>query len=73
MIFLAVQETNMVYETFLVRICCLHRLVPNWTFDEYSVQAKLYHGTRPITSQSIATKFVAKTESLYERVKFDAW
>ena len=69
----AAKETISVYETFLVRIRGLHRLEPEWAFDDYVVTAQVYHGTTPITNEAVATRWAGKSESFYERVKFDAW
>ena len=35
-------------EPFLLRICALHRVPPEWDHDEYKVSLQIYHGTRPI-------------------------
>ncbi len=66
------KESINVYDTLLLRLCALHRLQADWTFDDYSLTMQVYHGTRPI-AEAVATEFVRKSESLYERVKFDTW
>ncbi len=47
-------------------------LQADWEFDDYALTMQVYHGTRPIAEQ-VWTDFVAKTDSFYERVKFDKW
>ena len=42
------QETINIDEPFLLRICALHRVPPEWDHDEYKVSLQIYHGTRPI-------------------------
>merc|ERR1719228_1497965 len=42
------QETINIDEPFLLRICALHRIPPDWNHYEYKVSLQIYHGTRPI-------------------------
>ena len=67
------KESMEVYETLLLRVCALHRLKPNWDFDDFVVTMQIYHGTRPLADTAVATDFVGKSESFYERAKFDTW
>ena len=47
-LFFCFQETINIDEPFLLRICALHRVPPEWDHDEYKVSLQIYHGTRPI-------------------------
>lgn len=68
------QECIGIYETLLVHVCALHRLEPNWTYDDYTITMQVYHGTTPIQfSDSKVTSDTGKSESFYEWVKFDSW
>jgi hypothetical protein len=68
----ATKESIHIYETLLLRVCAVHRLDPQWEYEDYQVTTQIYHGTRPIV-EPMVTKFAGKTESFYERVKFDSW
>lgn len=68
----APKETIEIKETFLLRVCALHRLPSDWRYDDYKVSVQVYHGTRPIAEPQ-HTPFQAKTESFYERVVYDCW
>ena len=69
----SIKESINVYETLLVRVCSLHRMDPEWRFEDYEVTMQIYHGTRPITPGQ-ATEFHAKTETdFYDIVKYDKW
>jgi hypothetical protein len=61
-----------VQETLLLRVCSLHRLGADWAFESYAVKMQIYHGTRPL-AEAVITEFVYKSDSFYERVKFDTW
>ena len=68
-----VKESINVYETLLVRVCALHRLDPEWRFEDYEVTMQIYHGTRPV-APGLATGFHARTETdFYDVVKYDEW
>lgn len=70
----APQECIGIYETLLLHVCALHRLEPNWTYDDYTIMMQVYHGTTPIqSSESKSTSHTGKSESFYEWVKFDSW
>ena len=71
-----VKESINVYETLLVRVCALHRLDPEWRFEDYEVTLQIYHGTRPV-APGLATGFHARTAAaetdFYDVVKYDQW
>ena len=54
-----VKESINVYDTLLVRVCALHRLDPEWRFEDYEVTMHIYHGTRPV-APGLATGFHAR-------------
>ena len=66
------KEAIEVYETLLVRLCALHRLQPDWNFDDYQITMQVYHGTRPL-AEAVTSDIKFKSESFYERVVFDTW
>ena len=47
--------TTKVQETLLVRVCCVHRLSPEWQYTDYRVDLRVYHGTRLIGGETLAT------------------
>ena len=66
------RETIEVEETLLIRMCAVHRLPPEWDFDEYKIILQVYHGSRPI-AEPLHTIFQTKTKSFYDRIVFDSW
>ena len=68
------REISGIKETFLVRVCALHRPDSSWspTYNQFCIQLQIFHGTRPITA-ALTTPYCTKTESFYDRFKFDTW
>ena len=66
------RETIEVEETLLIRMCAVHRLPPEWNYDEYKISLQVYHGSRPI-AEPLHTIFQTQTKSFYDRIVFDSW
>ncbi|KAK9497814.1 hypothetical protein O3M35_003734 [Rhynocoris fuscipes] len=66
------KNSSDICDSFIIYIGCLHRLSHNWQFDEYRVEAQIYHGTRPI-GQRISTPSLSSSNKFYQRVVFDCW
>ena len=61
-------------ETLLVRVNCVHRLDPNWNYNDYRLDLMVYHGTRPIgVTLSTEMCLPGKGNSHYERVVEEDW
>eukprot|EP00092_Neocalanus_flemingeri_P001614 GFUD01001721.1.p1 GENE.GFUD01001721.1~~GFUD01001721.1.p1 ORF type:complete len:1837 (+),score=416.06 GFUD01001721.1:479-5989(+) len=67
--------TTAVNETLLVRICCVHRLDPNWTYNDYRIDLRVYHGTKLIAETLSTAHKLPKQDhqDLYKVVTVDHW
>ena len=68
--------TTRVQETLLVRVCCVHRLSPEWQYTDYRVDLRVYHGTRLIGGETLATVTKAGTQDptdLHAAAWLDHW
>lgn len=58
----------------LVHINFLHRIPPNWKYDDYILGAQIYHGARylghPVVTQCNNNEEIS---GIYPRLKFDSW
>ena len=68
--------TSQVAETLLVRVCCVHRLAADWQHTDYRVDLRVYHGTKLVGGETLAT--VAKpghreATDLHAAVWLDHW
>jgi len=67
--------TTAVNETLLVRICCVHRLDPSWTYTDYRVDLRMYHGTK-LMAETLSTAHKLPKQDhqdLYKVVTVDHW
>jgi len=67
--------TTAVHETLLVRICCVHRLDPNWAYSDYRVDLRVYHGTK-LMAETLSTAHKLPKQDhqdLYKVVTVDHW
>ncbi|XP_050713175.1 phosphatidylinositol 4-phosphate 3-kinase C2 domain-containing subunit beta-like isoform X2 [Eriocheir sinensis] len=68
------QDIREVREKVSVRVHGLHRLEREWKYDEYFVDAQLFHGSRcigqPVHSH---TKKVSDNAKFYPKVDFNRW
>ena len=68
--------TPAVQETLLVRVCCVHRLEAAWRHTDYRVDLRVYHGTRLIGGETLATpslKGIREANELHAAVWLDHW
>merc|ERR1719334_310146 len=68
--------TTAVAETLLVRVCCVHRLAPDWSHKDYRVDLRVYHGTRLVGGETLATApraAVKEATDLHKCVWLDHW
>uniref|UniRef100_A0A1Y1L4Z2 Uncharacterized protein n=1 Tax=Photinus pyralis TaxID=7054 RepID=A0A1Y1L4Z2_PHOPY len=61
-----------VLESILVRVCAVHRPLPDWKHDDFIIAAQVYHGTRPL-GQPVLSQPCQVTHSLYSRILFNCW
>jgi len=67
--------TTSVNETLLVRICCVHRLDPNWSYSDYRIDLRVYHGTK-LMAETLSTAHKLPKQDhqdLYKVVTVDHW
>lgn len=65
-----------VQETLLVRVCCVHRLPPDFSHTDYRVDLRVYHGTRLVGGHTLATATKPATreqQDLHKAVWLDHW
>ena len=67
--------TTDINETLLVKVSCLHRLDPGWSFEDYRLDARVYHGTKLIVECLSTAHKVPKQDhqDLHKSVSMDHW
>ena len=67
--------TTDINETLLVKVSCLHRLDPSWSFQDYRLDARVYHGTKLIVECLSTAHKVPKQDhqDLHKSVTMDHW
>ncbi|XP_060563765.1 phosphatidylinositol 4-phosphate 3-kinase C2 domain-containing subunit beta-like isoform X2 [Ruditapes philippinarum] len=62
-------------ENFIVQICTVHRIPPDWgsRFDEYKMETELYHGKRKLGVMSCSTCASVHTSGLVPVIVWDEW
>ncbi|KRT80159.1 C2 domain containing protein [Oryctes borbonicus] len=61
-----------IQDSMLVRISAVHRPSPDWKFDDFIVNAQIYHGTRPV-GKRVLTHPCTPIPSLYPRILMNTW
>lgn len=68
------QDIREVREKVSVRVHGLHRLEREWKYDEYFVEAQLFHGSRCLGQRVHShTKKVSDNAKFYPKVDFNQW
>ncbi|XP_053384190.1 phosphatidylinositol 4-phosphate 3-kinase C2 domain-containing subunit alpha-like isoform X3 [Mercenaria mercenaria] len=62
-------------ENFIVQICTVHRIPPDWgsRFDEYKMETELYHGKRKLGVMSCSTCASVHSSGLVPLIVWDEW
>lgn len=68
-----VYESSSVLDCVGFRVCALHRLEPNWTFDTYEVRIELLHGTSSVGRSQLVFGTANSRSAVFfpNRVVFD--
>ena len=68
------REIREVREEVMVKVCGVHRLSKEWKYDEYFIEAQLFHGSRCV-SRKEHSKTVKVVDSLrfYPKAVFNIW
>ncbi|XP_024085910.1 phosphatidylinositol 4-phosphate 3-kinase C2 domain-containing subunit alpha isoform X2 [Cimex lectularius] len=61
-----------IVDSVLIYIGCVHHLLSKWQYNEYRVEAQIFHGTRPI-SQRISSTNALASSGFQPRIVFDCW
>nr|CAA63485.1 phosphoinositide 3-kinase [Drosophila melanogaster] len=62
-----------VSKPIVVCISCLHRPLPNWKFDDYSLCVQIVYGTRLLSKPNVLTCSNDTSGGLFPRLNFSAW
>ncbi|KAF5287684.1 hypothetical protein FQA39_LY15784 [Lamprigera yunnana] len=68
----SIVSSTEVMESVLIRICAVHRPLPDWKHDDFIIAAQVYHGTRPL-GQPVLSQPCSITQSLYSRILLNCW
>ncbi|GAB0091122.1 phosphatidylinositol 4-phosphate 3-kinase C2 domain-containing subunit beta [Sergentomyia squamirostris] len=61
-----------VSDSVMVHIMCLHRPPIVWKYEEYTLGAQIYHGTRYI-GDAVVTQCTNEITGIYPRLTFNSW
>ena len=57
-----------------MKVCGLHRLSNEWKYDEYFVEAQLFHGSRHVGPKVYSSHIkVNEHPRFYDKVVFNDW
>nr|XP_014285368.1 phosphatidylinositol 4-phosphate 3-kinase C2 domain-containing subunit beta isoform X2 [Halyomorpha halys] len=61
-------------DSVLLYIGCVHRISQKWSSEEFSIEAQIFHGTRPVSSRACSQPVMLEVStSPYKRAVFDTW
>ncbi|XP_019536339.3 phosphatidylinositol 4-phosphate 3-kinase C2 domain-containing subunit beta [Aedes albopictus] len=63
---------NMISQSIMVNVLCLHRIPELWRHDEYNLGVQIYHGARYI-SEPLVTYCSNERTGTYPRLTFNSW
>lgn len=71
---LAAKLSSEISDSVLLYIGCIHRISQKWNSEEFSIEAQIFHGTRPVSSRACSQPVMLEVStSPYKRAVFDTW
>ncbi len=61
-----------VSQNLMLNLMAIHRPMPNWKYDEYTIGIQIFHGTRFI-GEPLISQCSNSLDGFFPRLTFDAW